>query len=137
MDLIHQPTLNEGEWACSDCEAPLPPDVCVGDAVVELGGAGIHFLPAFAHSGPTKVCTKGKAGEAVIVCPACGGEGCGECDRGITSSKGVKLEIKQAKLTNGEKVERLPKKSEFEKQMQRASINAFVAMKEATRPDGT
>lgn len=140
MDVKHNPELRENGGFCSDCGIELPLDVVVvacGDEVIELGGAGVHWIPGFAHDGKAKACLKVKAaGTAVLVCVNCDGEGCDQCDHGIVASDGSNLQVEQAKPTGGETIETAPSKTDFEKATARMSFQNFLAMREAVKPDG-
>lgn len=138
MDIKHIPEITDQGGACSVCGTPIPIDVVAyGEEVIELAGAGVHWLPAFAHEGISKECSRAKRrSKAVLVCVLCEGEGCDSCDNGLVASDGSELEVRQAKPKRNEVIERAPNKTESEKAVHRMAFNNFVAMREATKPDG-
>lgn len=138
MDIKHVPELTETGGACVNCHAEIPLDiVAYGDDVIELGGAGVHWVPGFAHDGKAADCIKAKKrGSAVLVCVICEGAGCDKCEAGLVVSDGSVPEVKQAEPQGREVIERAPSKTEFEKVTSRMSFNNFLAMREATKPDG-
>lgn len=121
---------------CVDCGIPIPFEVALYGEVVDIGGAGVHWLPLAAHEGPTKSCVIHTVSKgAIMVCTICEGKGCNDCgDYGIVSTNGDQLKVEAAKPRGRERVEKAPRKSEFEKQIQRGSYGNFLAMREATKP---
>lgn len=140
MDLKHVPELRDAGAFCVNCDIGIPLDVAGLGDVVELGGAGTHWVPDFAYDGPkkgVKNCHEyEKRGKALVQCPNCDGAGCDQCDRGVVVSDGSQVEVKAAEPRGGERIERAPKKSKFEKTMARAASQNFWAMREATNPNG-
>lgn len=137
MDIKHKPELTESGGACADCHVEIPLDiVAYGDDVIEMGGAGVHWVPAFAYDGKAKDCVKAKRrGAAVLVCVICNGDGCDNCESGLVVSDGSTPQVAQAKPGRSEVIERAPSKTEFEKATARMAFNNFQAMREATKPD--
>ena len=137
MDIKHTPEITDQGGACVDCGTPIPIDVVAfGEEVIELGGAGVHWLPAFAHEGISKECVRAKRrSNTVLVCVLCEGEGCEECYDGLVASDGASLDVRQAKPKRSEVIERAPTKTESEKAVHRMAFHNFVAMREATKPD--
>lgn len=137
MDIKHTPELTESGGFCSKCNVEIPLDVVAyGDDVIELGGAGVHWMPSFAYDGKAKDCLRAKRrGTAVLVCVLCEGAGCDQCEAGLVASDGSTPEVKQAKPKRNEVLERAPTKTEMEKNMSRMAFQNFVAMREATKPD--
>lgn len=138
MDIKHIPELTTNGAVCKDCGIEMPLDVVAyGDEVIELGGAGVHWIPGFAYDGKAKECIRAKRrGHAVLVCVICEGKGCDTCDNGLTVSDGSALDVKQAKPKRNEVIERAPGKTEMEKATSRMGFDNFLAMREATKPDG-
>lgn len=137
MDIKHIPELTEHGGSCVNCQIEIPLDVVAyGDEVIELGGAGVHWVPSFAYDGKAKDCLRAKRrGTAVLVCVLCEGTGCDQCEAGLVASDGSTPEVKQARLKRNEVIERAPSKTEMEKAMSRMAFQNFVAMREATKPD--
>jgi len=135
MDIKHKPQLTESGGSCVDCGVEIPLDVVAyGDEVIELGGAGIHWVPGFAFDGLSKDCLRAKRrGSAVLVCVLCEGKGCDECEAGLVVSDGSTPKVAQAKPKRNEVIERAPSKTEFEKATSRMAFNNFQAMREATK----
>lgn len=137
MDLKHVPELRDTGAYCVNCDIELPLDIAGLGEIVELGGAGIHWVPDFAYDGKSQPCTNGKRGKALVVCVLCDGEGCEECNGdGVVVSTGAHIEAKTAEPRRGERMERAPKKTEVEKASTRMASNNFWAMREATNPNG-
>jgi hypothetical protein len=136
-DLIHNIDLIDNIFTCTDCGVHVPYDVGIlGDNVVELGGAGTHWLPKFAYDGKAKSCGSANNGKAVLVCIKCDGAGCEECNfDGLICSDGSPISATQAAPEGGEVIESAPAKTEHEKMVARMSIQNFVNMREATRPE--
>jgi hypothetical protein len=137
MDIKHTPELTATGGACVNCGIEIPIDiVAYGDEVIEMGGAGVHWIPGFAYDGKAKDCIKAKRrGATVLVCVICEGKGCDQCNEGLVASDGSTPEVKQAKPGRKEVIERAPSKTEFEKATARMAFNNFQAMREATKPD--
>lgn len=139
MDLRHTPELREAGAFCVTCGIEIPLDVAGLGDIVELGGAGIHWVPDFAYDGKARSCEGAKRGNTLVVCVVCDGVGaeCGACDGdGVVVSDGAHAVVEAAPLRSGEKIERAPKKTDMEKMTARMASNNFWAMREATNPNG-
>lgn len=135
-DLLHKIKLDNEVFVCSDCGIEIPHDIGIlGDDVIELGGAGTHWLPNLAYDGKAKSCLKGVRGNAVIVCINCEGNGCEECGyNGVIASDGSQVVARQSEPMRGEVIEKIPALTEHEKMVTRMGLQNFVNMREATRP---
>lgn len=137
MDLKHVPELRETGAFCVNCDTEIPLDVAGLGEIIEMGGAGVHWIPAFAYDGKPKDCVKGKGGKAIVVCVICRGGGCNECgNEGVVISDGSTIQVKAAAPRRGEQIERAPSKTEHEKMMVRMASQNFWAMRQATDPNG-
>lgn len=137
MDLRHLAELRDDGAFCVNCDVEIPLDIAGLGEVVELGGAGIHWVPDFAYDGKSQPCETGKRGKALVVCVVCEGGGCNECGgEGVVVSTGAHVETKAAEPRRGEQVERAPKKTDMEKMITRSASSNFWAMREATNPNG-
>ncbi len=138
-DFVHKVELTDEGFACPDCGIAVPADIAtLGDAVVEIGGAGVHWLPRFAYEGKARPCDKkgGLTADAIIVCPDCEGEGCDKCNQnGILAASGAQLEAGAAKLEAGEEIVKTQPKLDFEKQVARMGFQNFLQMREVTKLD--
>lgn len=137
IDILHKSEVTGEGFRCPECGVDLPVEVAsLGDDVVELGGAGVHWLPAFAFDGKPRSCAStATRGTALIVCPSCAGDGCEGCgNQGVISSSGSTVEVKAAVPKGREVVERAPRKSKFEKRVSRQASQNFWAMREQTKP---
>ncbi len=137
VDVVHRVELSDSGFVCPDCGVELPSDIALmGDDVVDLAGASTHWLPRLAHDGVVKSCTKATGSKALVVCIYCDGSGCDECNNvGIVSSDGGTVSASAAEPIAGETIEVLPAKTDFEKMTARMSLQNFVNMREATRPN--
>lgn len=134
-DYLHSPEISEKGFTCKNCGIELPEDVAVlGEDVVELGGAGTHWLPLFAHVGRTLACEKRvKDGVAIMACE-CDLDGCDRCNGyGVLTTDGEPLEVEQAAVAGVTKPAQ--PLTEFEKEVRRGAFNNFRMMREATRPE--
>jgi hypothetical protein len=137
-DILHKVNIENNNFVCLDCGVEIPADIAIlGDDVIELGGAGTHWLPGLAYEGKAKPCLKATRGLSIVVCIICEGDGCEECGfNGVISSDGSKVSAQQSEPTNGEIIESAPPKTEHEKMVARMGLQNFVNMREVTKPDG-
>lgn len=135
-DLIHKLKLDDEVFVCADCGIEIPYNIGIlGDDVIELGGAGTHWLPNLAYDGKAKSCLKGVRRNAIIVCIKCEGDGCDDCGyNGVIGSDGSQVVARQSEPMRGEVIEKIPALTEHEKMVTRMGLQNFVNMREATKP---
>lgn len=142
-DYSHKIWIADDGFRCAACGVQVPADVATVDTtVVELGGAGMHWVPAFAYEGAAIAC--GKRSEnarevAVLACSECvdgekDGATCDACNGfGVVDHEGNSLVAEEAEIA-GVKKEAAPL-LEFEKEVRRGAFRNFNMMREATRPN--
>ena len=132
VDIVHTVELTEDGFFCANCGKELPTVAAQCDEVVDINGAGVHWLPAFVHEGKTQLCRKDSEvkGMALVRCSC--ESGCPECNwTMVVDPNGTTVEANNA---NEGDIKPARPLSEPEKMANRIGFANFEAIRNASRP---
>ena len=133
VDILHTVELTEDGFFCANCNIELPAVAAQCDEVIDMNGAGVHWLPAFVYEGKAQPCERAAkvTGTALVRCTC--EKGCEICNwTMVIDPDGTTVETSNA---NEGDIKPATPLSEPEKMAHRMGFANFQAMREASKPN--